>query len=303
MEIHQLEYVLAVANHKSFSRAAEEIKISQPSLSQQIFKLENELGTNLFVRTTRCVNLTPAGREFISHARNIMSELNQARHCIQEYATIKKGHLSFGALSVLGYYNIPKLVSSFQCKYPGIKLNIFEGKCEELLNMLHCTKIDAAFVQITKPDDRFRLYKIITDVNVLVTNHAHPFANRLSVSLEELKNEKFILSPATSGQYQDFYSSCQEADFVPNVVLKCSVVKTKLGFVREGLGVTILSSNVAAAECDAGIKIIPITPAIQSEIALVTRNSANLPPTLKLFLDFASQWLKTPNSAKNPMVQ
>ncbi|MDD4766265.1 MAG: LysR family transcriptional regulator, partial [Desulfotomaculaceae bacterium] len=75
MEIHQLEYVLAVANHKSFSRAAEEINISQPSLSQQIFKLENELGTNLFVRTTRCVNLTPAGREFISHARNIMSEL------------------------------------------------------------------------------------------------------------------------------------------------------------------------------------------------------------------------------------
>ncbi|MDD2553229.1 MAG: LysR family transcriptional regulator, partial [Desulfotomaculaceae bacterium] len=282
MEIHQLEYVLAVANHKSFSRAAEEIKISQPSLSQQIFKLENELGTNLFVRTTRCVNLTPAGREFISHARNIMSELKQARHCIQEYATIKKGHLSFGALSVVGYYNIPNLVSCFQSKYPGIKLNIFEGKCEELLNMLHSTKIDAAFVQITKPDDRFRLYKLVTDVNVLVTNHGHPFANRRSVNLEELKNERFILSPATSGHYQNFCNSCQKAHFVPNVVLKCSVVKTMLGFVREGLGVTVLSSNVAAAEYDAGIKIIPITPEIQSEIALVTRNSANLPPILKL---------------------
>lgn len=303
MEIHQLEYVLAVADHKSFSRAADDIKISQPSLSQQIHKLENELGTSLFVRTTRYVNLTPAGRAFITHARRILSELTQARHCVQEYATSKKGCLLLGSVMVIGHYDIPKLLSSFLCKFPGIKFNILEGQCEDLLDMLQSARIDAAFVQITKPDERFKLFKLITDRKVLVVNHQHSLANRLSVKLKELKNEKFILSPAASGDHQDFYNSCRQANFVPNTVLNCSVVKTTLGFVNEGLGVTVLSSSVAAAECGAGIKIIPITPAIQSEIVLAVRNSTILTPALKLFLNFTSQWFKTQNTLSTPIVR
>lgn len=303
MEIHQLEYVMAVAKYYSFTRAAEEINVSQPALSQQINKLENELGISLFVRTTRSVQLTPAGKEFLTHARLILSELIRARHCIQEYATIKKGHLSLGASMVMGYYNIPKLVSFFQDKFPGIKLDILEGECEELLNMLHTSKIDAAFVQITKPDDRFKSYKLVTDRKVLVTNHDHSFAKRLSVDLKDLKNEKLILTPDASGHYQDFYNSCRAADFVPNIALNCSVVNTILSFVREGLGITVLLSGVAAAECGAGIKIIPIIPAIYSEIALLTRSGANLSPTLKLFLNSASQWLKTQDDLNTPMMQ
>jgi len=303
VEIHQLGYVLAVAHHQNFSRAAEDIKISQPSLSQQINKLESELGISLFERTTRFVQLTPAGREFVTHARRIMSELSEARRCIQEYVSIKKGHLSLGALAVIGYYNLPNLVSSFQENFPGIKLNILEGQCEELLCMLHSSKIDAAFVQITKSNHNFRLYTLVTDKMVLVTNHHHPLANRLSVDLKELQNEKFILTPATSGHYQDFHNSCLAANFIPNIVLNCAVVKTMLSFVREGLGITVLSSKVAAAERDAGIKIISLKPTIHREITLATRNSTDLPPALKVFLKFTSQWLKTHNALKMSMLQ
>lgn len=303
MEIHQLEYVLAVEKFNNFTRAAEEIRISQSSLSQQISKLENELGVSLFMRTTRSVKLTPAGKEFITYARRIWLELIQARHCVQEYTSIKKGHLSIGALTVIGHYNIPNLLSSFNKKFPFIKLNILEGQCEELLSMLQSSKIDAAFVQITKPNHKFRLFKLVTDRMVLVTNHQHPLANRLSVELKELKNEKFILTPATSGHHQDFYNASLAEDFIPDIVLNCSVVKTMLSFVREGLGITVLSSNVAAAECDAGVKIIPLTPAIHREIAMATRNCENVSPTLKLFLNFTSQWFKTQNGLKKPMSQ
>lgn len=293
MEMHQLEYVLAVAKYHNFTRAAEEIKISQSSLSQQINKLENELGTSLFVRTTRSVQLTPAGAEFVTHAQRIMSGVSEARRCIQEYVSIVKGELKLGTLAVIGSYNLPNLVTSFQDNFPGIKLSLMEEQCEELLCMLHASKIDGAFVQITKPNPNFQFYPLVNDKMVVVTSHRHPLANRVSVDIKELQNEKLILTPSTSGHYHDFNNACQAAGFVPNVVLSCSVVKTMLAFVREELGITVLSSKVALAERDSSMKVIALTPTIHRKINLAIRNSDDMPPTLKMFLKFIPQWLKT----------
>ncbi|NLI14597.1 MAG: LysR family transcriptional regulator [Peptococcaceae bacterium] len=293
MEMHQLEYVLAVAKYNNFTRAAEEIKISQSSLSQQINKLENELGTSLFVRTTRSVQLTPAGSEFVTHAQRIMSGVNEAKRCIQEYVSIVKGELKLGTLAVIGSYSLPNLVTSFQDNFPGIKLSLHEEQCEELLYLLHAQKIDAAFVQINKPNPNFNFYPLVNDKMVVVTSHRHPLANRVSIDIKELENEKMILTPSTSGHYHDFYNACQAAGFVPNVVLNCSVVKTMLAFVREELGITVLSSKVALAERDPSMRVIGLTPTIHRRINLATRNSSDTPPTLKMFLKYIPQWLKT----------
>jgi len=128
-----------------------------------------------------------------------------------------------------------------------------------------------------------------------VTSHNHPLAKRVSVDLKELKNEKFILTPPASGHYQDFYNACVTEGFVPNVLLKCAIVKTMLSFAREELGITVLSSKVAAAEKYPDMKIIKITPTIHRKISLAVR-STDIPPTLKVFLKFASQWFKTQDS-------
>jgi DNA-binding transcriptional LysR family regulator len=293
MEMHQLEYVLAVAKYNNFTRASEEIKISQSSLSQQINKLESELGISLFVRTTRSVQLTPAGVDFIAHAQRIMSEVDEARRSIQEYVSIVKGKLALGTIAVIGSYNLPNLIKSFQDNFPGIKMDIMEEQCEELLCMLHASKIDAAFVQITKPNPNFLLYPLVTDKMVVVTSNRHPLANRVSVDINELKDEKMILTHPTSGHYHDFNNACQAAGFSPNVVLNCSIVKTMLSFVREEIGITVLSSKVAMAERDPSMRIIALTPTVHRQISLAIRNSPDTPPTLKVFLKFTTQWLKT----------
>lgn len=296
MEMHQLEYVLAVAKYHNFTRAAEEIKISQSSLSQQINKLEGELGTSLFVRTTRSVQLTPAGTEFIAHAQRIMSEVNEARRSIEEYVSIVKGELLLGTLAVIGNYNLPNLIKSFQDNFPGIKMHIIEEQCEELLAMLHSSKIDAAFVQLNKPNPHFVFHPLINDRMVAVVSKNHPLANRVSVDMKELKNEKFILTPSTSGHYHDFHNACLVAGFEPNVILSCAIVKTMLSFVREEIGITVLSSKVALAEKDPSMRVIGLTPTIPRRISLVTRNSDDAPPTLKMFLKFTTQWLETQRS-------
>ncbi|MFX4261850.1 LysR family transcriptional regulator [Pelotomaculum propionicicum] len=302
MEMHQLEYVLAVAKHHNFTRAAEEIKISQSSLSQQINKLESELGASLFVRTTRSVQLTPAGAEFVAHARRIMSEVNEARRSVQEYVSIVKGELTLGTIAVIGSYNLPNLIKSFQDSFPGIKMHLVEEQCEVLLSMLNSSKIDAAFVQISRPSPIIQFCPMLTDRMVVVTSHNHPLANRISVHINELKNEKFILTPPTSGHYQDFHNACALAGFEPTVILNCSIVKTMLGFVREDIGITVLSSKVAMAEKGPDMKVIELTPTIPRTVYMATRNTSDTPPAIKMFLKYTRQWLKTQESLEKAKV-
>lgn len=290
MEMHQLEYVLAIAKYNNFTRAAEGIKISQSSLSQQISKLEIELGTSLFARTTRSVKLTPAGAEFIVYAQRIIAEVSEARRSIQHYVSTVQGELTLGTIASIENYNLQNLINSFQDKFPDTKIHIVEEQCEELQSMLQLLKIDAAFTRITKPDPQFLFYPLIDDKMVIVVSHLHPLANRVSVDMKELVNEKFILTP------YDFRKACHEAGFEPNVILSCAVVKTMMNFVREGIGIAVLSSREALSEKEPSMKVIELTPTIPRRISLVTRNSNDMPPVLKMFLEFTTQWLETQNS-------
>ena len=124
MEIHQLQYAVAVAKYKSFTQAANAINISQPSLSLQINKLEEELGIKIFERTTRTVRLTPAGTDFIKHALRILSEVEQAKQTVQEHLSTSRGYIKVGLFPVISHYQLTTTISQFQKNYPGIKLTL-----------------------------------------------------------------------------------------------------------------------------------------------------------------------------------
>lgn len=295
MEMHQLEYVLAVAKYNGFTRAAEEINTSQSSLSQQISKLENELGISLFTRTTRSVQLTPAGKEFLTYAKRIMSEVIEARQCIHEYVSFDRGHLLLGVIPVIGHYQIPSLMASFKKNFPRVTLSLLEAQDDELLGMLRSAKISASFIHHATPDPHFRLYPLVTDRMVVVTSDRHPFATRKSVDLKELQHENLILPPPTSGHYIDFHEACLAADFKPNILMTCSSVKTILCLVREELGIAVLSSHVAAMDWGIGTKTISLTPEIKQNIFLAIPNNVNTTPALKEFVKFTSQWVNKPN--------
>jgi DNA-binding transcriptional LysR family regulator len=289
MEMHQLEYVLAVAKYKNFTRASEVMKTSQSSLSQQIIKLENELGISLFVRTTRSVELSPAGEEFVKHARRIMSEVIEARRCIHEYTSFEKGNLTVGIIPVVGHYRLPNLFSSYKKSFPRVILNLLERQCKELIPMLNSHEIDAAFVHQTIEEPNLQFTPLITDQMVIVTSERHPFAARKSINIKELEYEKFIVPPPTSGYNQDFQKACRSAEFEPEIILTCSSVKTILGLVREDLGVAALPAGVASMDWGFGTKNLELKPAINSTIFLATRNK-DLLPTLKEFIKFTSKW-------------
>lgn len=292
MQLHQLEYVLAVAKHRNFSKASEEIRISQSSLSQQIINLEKELGVDLFIRTTRSVTLTPTGTDFVVHATRVMEELAATRKCVQEYVAVEKGHLTFGIIPVVGHYPIPKLLAAFNRKFIGVKLNLVENQDDELLIMLNNSALDAAIVQSIPPGYDFEAFPLYKDVMVFLTNTQHPLAYRKMVSLKELREEKFIVPPMVSGHYHDFENACNTVGFDPKIFMTCSSVATILALVREGMGTTVLSSKSAAMGAgDPLLRTIEINPAIKRNIYLVIQKNINISPVLKTFVQYTAQWI------------
>lgn len=292
MKMHQLEYVLAVAKYKGFTRAAEEINSSQSSLSHQIGKLENELGISLFNRTTRDIELTEAGENFLSHAQQIMSLVTDAKRCIHEHKSYEKLNISVGIIPIIGHYRIPKLLSSFKKSFPRLTLTLQEGQYNRLLELLYNTKINAAFVQRGTKDSSFHFIPIETDHMVVVTSKNHPFADRNSIEINDLQHENLITPPTNSGYFIDVHDACQSAGFEPNVIMHCSMVKTILDLVTEEMGIAVLAASVAS---DASIysfpdlKTVPITPPIKGEIFLAVKNSDYFPPSLKIFMEYISK--------------
>src|SRR5215470_7761150 len=130
MEIHQLRYFVAVADEGSFSRAAAKVRVAQPSLSQQIRKLEAEVGQPLFDRLPRSIVLTEAGRCLIDYARQIMGAMSDARRCVDEFKGKVTGRLAIGAIPTIAPYLLPELIRKFQKRYPTVKLKIVEDVTE-----------------------------------------------------------------------------------------------------------------------------------------------------------------------------
>ena len=202
-------------------------------------------------------------------------------------------------MPVIGYYNLTPMLSYFQRNFPGVKLNLLEAECKDLLELLHSAKIDAAIVSINKPDTHIQFYHLRKDHMVLVTNKHHPFASRLSVELKELGNEKLITPPITSGHYQDFFNACLSIGFQPKPLMHCSQVATILDLVREDLGITVLASCVAAGVDSPSLATISLKPTIKRKVSLAIRKSDTSLPIIKVFVKFVHQWIHTLDIYKN----
>src|SRR5215510_10652648 len=136
MELHQLTYFESVSRHLHFTRAAEELHVAQPSVSQQIRKLEHELGTPLFHRMKRHVALTEAGQTFLPHARAVLQRLEEARVEVQELSGMRKGTLAVGAPPSAGTHLFPRALAAYSRKHPGITLTFREGGSRTLVQLV-----------------------------------------------------------------------------------------------------------------------------------------------------------------------
>jgi LysR family transcriptional regulator, transcription activator of glutamate synthase operon len=246
MEVHQLAYFESVSRHLHFTRAADELNVAQPSVSQQIRKLETELGTPLFHRMKRRVALTEAGQRFLPHARAVLQQLEEARIEVQELTGLRKGTLAVGAPPSVGTHLFPRALAAFSQRHPGIGLSFREGGSRTLVNLLEQGELDLAAVIQPIRHPALETLPLLEEELMLAVPLGHPLADRPSrVPLNELGDEAFVMLREGAYDLRDqTLAACRKAGFEPRIVLDGCEMDSVLRFVAAGIGVAILPAMV-----------------------------------------------------------
>jgi LysR family hydrogen peroxide-inducible transcriptional activator len=240
MEIHQLRYVCAIADTGNFSRAAERCKIAQPSLSQQVLKLEEELGTKLFDRLGRSIRLTEAGRAFIPRARAILHQMEAARSSAADQNTDLRGSVAVGVIPTVAPYLMPRLTARFARKYPDAKLRIVEETTSVLVEGLRDLSIDVAILALPLRHKDLEFFPIRTEPLFAALSADHPRASAKSLSLKDLRGESFVM--LRDGHcFRDLsIDTCTRARITPHIAFESGQFSSLLGMVAAGVGVSLV---------------------------------------------------------------
>lgn len=277
MEIHQLQYVLAVARYRNFTIAAESCYISQSSLSQQIANLEKELGVCLFKRSTRTLQITEAGETFVKMASEILGSVDRLGQTMSDYAGFLRGTINIGAITALEKIGFSDMVSDFYAAYPNLTLNIYHGKSLSLLEALEKRTVDVAFLA-EPPDGEFPniTYKLMgQDEYALLIPEDHRLASRSRVDLAELKEERFILQHPEQTVSRLCMQACKKVGFTPNVVCRIDTSAIIVNLVRTGFGVAFLPAEELECFRMDGLRCLRLTQPINKRIvmAMLTKNT------------------------------
>ena len=271
MEFHQLRYVCAIAETGSFSRAAERCEIAQPSLSQQVLKLEEDLGAKLFDRLGRSIRTTEAGRAFLPHARSILEQMEAARSSVAERNKDVRGSVAVGAIPTIAPYLMPRYTADFAKRYPDAKLRIVEETTPILVEGLRDLSIDLAILALPLRHKDLEYFTIRSEPLFAALPKDHPRAAQDSVSLKNLRGERFVM--LRDGHcFRDLsLVTCTHARITPNIAFESDQFSSVLGMVAAGVGISLVPEM--AKDRDAGCRYVRLSDvrATRTIVAAVLR--------------------------------
>ena len=257
MEVHQLRYFCAVAKHGTFTRASEVEHVAQPSLSQQILKLEAELGSRLFDRLPRSARLTVFGKAFLPKAERILRELEEAKTELQEMAGNEKGDVVVGIIPTIAAYLLPKLLKGFAARHPLITVKIIEDITPTLLQRLHDGTIDMAIAALPITEGDLASEELFEEKFYAVLPKTHRRASSKSISLTDLNREPFLLLKEGHCFRDSLIAACHKSKVTPSVVFESGQFATILAMVSAGMGVSAVPAM--AVQPQSGCTFIPIS--------------------------------------------
>ncbi|MHC1479013.1 LysR family transcriptional regulator [Frateuria aurantia] len=248
MEFRYLRYFVAVAEELHFTRAAERLHMAQPPLSQQIRKLEREIGTELFYRHARGVELTAAGKLFYDDARHILDLVEQARDRAQSAARGRQGHIRVGFAGSLAFHPlIAMLVQEHRRKYPEVQLTPAEDNIAALLQALEHGRLDLLIIrQADQGTSDFRVEALEDEEMLLALPASHPMAGMTEVDLASMRKEVFILFPRDIAPdlYDEIMGTCMRAGFTPRLGQPSPQMVSSVSMVASGFGVAMVPRSI-----------------------------------------------------------
>lgn len=294
MDISHLRYFLTVAQFRHMTQAADHLYISQSSLSKHISQLEGELELKLFDRTGRTIRLSSAGQEFLPFAEEMVAKHEVMLLKLKNYRTTEAGEITLGSIPIIAQYDIHRALLAFQKQYPDITVRVFEEKGIQVMKMMEDALLDLAIVRTaTLPDNSYKVMPLAEDELVLVVSKEHPLAQKKQpLSLTEAANEEFIFLDSGPGLHDLCMAACTKAGFTPPIRYRYTRIETIIGFVTEGLGVSLLMKKAIAFFQYPDIVSIKLKEPVKSTVALVFPHGKKLSPSANLFRNFLLNWFK-----------
>jgi LysR family hydrogen peroxide-inducible transcriptional activator len=285
LEIHQLRYFVAVAETGSFTQAAERVGVTQPTLSEQIMRLESRqhgIGQRLFDRLGRKIVLTEAGHRLLQHAQRILAAVQEAERALHDIG--EQGVLHIGAIPTVAPFVLPKVLARFRKEHRLIQVHLIEDVTERLLAALHRGELDIAIMALPQRHEQLHVEPLKSEPLVAALPQKHRLAQRETIRWADLKDEPFILLHEIHCLGEQVLSLCRREGMEPRVVCQGEQIVTLLQLVAAGLGVTIVPEMAAVSEWGRGCIFRMLQPPVpQRTLCAVWHKHRYRPPVL---LDF-----------------
>lgn len=279
LTLRQFEIFAAAADAASFSAAAKQLGISQPALSEAIRRIEREIGTTLFERTTRSLKLTDAGRHAAAIAREAVRDFTQAAARLKDTASGKRGRISIAALPSIACASMPAALADFTAAHPGVDIALHDVQHERAMAMVNEGTADIAITIKPAKSDDLVFDPVAFDVAHLICRIDHPLARRKSIRWRELAEVPFIGITRISSVRRLTDAAFVHTEMSVEPRYEVEQVPSAIALVEAGLGVTALPSLTFAMfkNCDLAVRPL-IEPVLRRNVGFVTRKAGNLPP-------------------------
>ncbi|MGW6534564.1 LysR family transcriptional regulator [Streptomyces sp. NPDC055051] len=286
MDLRQLEYFVAVAEERNFTRAAERVHISQSGVSAQIRRLEHELGAELFDRSARTVTLTAVGEAALPHARAALASAGAVGRAVDEVTGLVRGRLTVGMVVGCTVTPLFDALAAFHAAHPGVEILLREDNSDRLVDGVRGGTLDLALIgTAAATPDGLDALTIITEALVAAVPPGHPLAGRGRISLDELTAHPLVCMPPGTGLRAVLDQACAARGLRPSIALEAGASDALADLASRGLGVAVLSASMAESHTDR-LTVLPLTDAdVPALLALVWKPVQ--PPSVRAFLTHA----------------
>lgn len=287
MEINYLCEFAVIAKLSSFSMASEELCISQSSLSKHIKSLENELGVQLFDRSTRNVVISEYGKLILPLAEQLIEINDSIQSSVYDYINKDRRQLHITSIPVMAQYNITGMIAKFQQKYPSIKLIVSENEGSEIPRLLEEGTYEVAFFRkVNNNTSKYQYLDYRSDTLCALLPKTHVLATATSIALTQLKEEQFLFLDKKTLLYGLCYDACVDAGFIPNVTYTGHRPENIIDLTSQGAGISLLMKQQSEFFNNPNISCVDIVPAVRASVCLIKMKNRKLSYAGNLFWDF-----------------
>jgi len=274
MELRHLRYFVAVAEDLSFTKAAQRLRLAQPSLTRQVRNLEDEIGVKLLDRSNNRVVLTEEGRLFLFDSKKLLAMCAESIAAVQRMKRGENSGLNIGYVANIHYGLLPATLGAFRKLHPGVALNLFDMTSAEQFLALDSRKIDLGFVGLAPALSRHALLSecVAHDTMLVALPARHPLAKKAKITLADLAPQFFIVMAAQThpGAREWLAETCKEAGFAGRILQEADSEPTMIQFVADGLGVALMPEQITGLPHD-GVVFRPLVPTLLRESTIAWR--------------------------------